>query len=229
MFVLNPRPPDPDPALLEALRRVSPSTLGHMTDFGFMRGLVTLTRPVKLIGPAVTVRIPHLDSTAVHYVMDVVKPGDVVVVDQSGDDDRSCWGGGVSYAAVRRGVAGAVVQGAITDVGEILELKFPIFYRGVSALTTRILGLEGAINVPVTVGGVAVRPGDLIFADENGVAVLSQEDAARYAPILAEKEAAEPGTKARLDAGESLAAISGARVLFDRGRAGLTTKGNSNG
>ena len=229
MFILNPRPPDPDSKLIEALKSVSPSTLGHMTDFGFMRGLATLTRPVKMVGPAVTVRIPHLDSTAVHYVMDVVKPGDVVVVDQSGDEDRACWGGGVSYAAVKRGVAGAVVQGAITDVGEILELRFPIFYRGISALTTRILGLEGAVNVPVTVGGVTVRPGDLIFADENGVAVLIQEDAERYAPILAEKEAAEPGTKRRLDAGESLAAISGAKALFEHGRADQISKGNSNG
>lgn len=229
MFILNPRPPDPDPGLLEALNRVSPSTLGHMTDFGFMRGLTTLTRPLKLVGPAVTVRIPHLDSTAVHYVLDLVKPGDVVVVDQSGDDDRACWGGGVSYAAVKRGVAGAVVQGAVTDVEEILELRFPIFYRSISPLTTRILGLEGAINVPVVVGGAVVRPGDLIFADENGIAVLNSEDAELYAPILAEKEAAEPGTKARLDAGESLAAISGARALFERGRAGFTSKGNSNG
>lgn len=226
MFVLNHRAQDPDPGLVETLKKVSPSTLGHMTDFGFMRGLTTLTRPLKLVGPAVTVRIPHLDSTAVHYVMDVVKPDDVVVVDQSGDEDRACWGGGMSYAAVKRGVAGAVVQGAITDAGEILDLKFPIFYRAVSGLTTRILGLEGAINVPVTVGGVVVRPGDLIFADENGVAVLSPEDAARYAPILAEKEAAEPGTKARLDAGESLAAISGARVLFERGMLGSTSRGN---
>ncbi len=229
MFIVNPRAQDPDPGVLEAIKKASPSTLGHLTDFGFMRGLYTLARPVKIVGPAVTVRIPHLDSTAVHYVLDVVKPGDVVVVDQSGDDARACWGGGVSYAAVKRGVAGAIVQGAITDVGEILELKFPIFYSTISALTTRILGLEGAINVPVTVGGVVVRPGDLIFADENGVAVLSPQDAARYAPILVEKEAAEPGIKARLDAGESLASISGARALFENRRAGSSSEGDHNG
>ncbi len=229
MFILNPRGPDPDPELVQALKRVSPSTLGHLTDFGFMRGLSTLERPVKIVGPAVTVRIPHLDSTAVHYVMDVVEPGDVVVVDQSGDQERACWGGGVSYAARKRGVAGAIVDGAITDVEEILDLDFPVFYRSISALTTRILGLEGAINVPVTVGGVVVRPGDLIFADENGVVALSQEDAARYAPIIAEKEAAEPGIKARLDAGESLAAISGARGMFEQGRTETPSGGNSNG
>ena len=158
MFVLNPRGPDLDPELFQALKKVSPSTLGHLTDFGFMRGLSTLVRPVKIVGPAVTVRIPHLDSTAVHYVLDVVKPGDVVVVDQSGDVDHACWGGGVSYAASRRGVAGAILDGAVTDVEEILDLNFPIFYRSISPLTTRVLGIEGAINVPVTVGGVTVRP-----------------------------------------------------------------------
>jgi len=219
MFVQHPRV-DVDPDLIAQLKRVSPSTLGHLTDFGFVRGLAPSFRPVKMVGPAVTVKIPHMDSTAVHCVLDIVRPGDVVVVDQAGDHARACWGGGVSYAAVKRGVAGAVVDGAMTDVAEILELKFPIYSRTISALTTRILGIEGEINVPVTVGGVVVRPGDVVFGDENGVAILSPEQAAYFAPILAEKEHGEIGLKKRLDAGESLASLSGARQKFDAGRRG---------
>ncbi|HXX38123.1 MAG TPA: RraA family protein [bacterium] len=214
MFRQYPRV-DVDPDLIARLKRVSPSTLGHLTDFGFVRGLKPSFRPIKLVGPAVTVRIPHLDSTAVHCVLDVVQPGDVVVVDQSGDAARACWGGGVTYAAVRRGVAGAVVAGAMTDWGEILELKFPMYFRTISALTTRILGIEGEINVPVTIGGVVVRPGDVVFGDENGVAILSSEQAASYAPVLEKMEHDEVGTKQRLDAGESLATLSGARQKFD--------------
>lgn len=225
MFVENPRGPEVDPAILDALRRVSPSTLGHLTDSGFMRGLVPLFQPTKLVGPAVTVQIPHLDSTAVHYVLDLVQPGDVVVVDQSGDYERACWGGGVSYAATRKHIAGAIVQGAITDIEEIRALQFPMFYRSVSALTTRVLGIEGAVNVPVAVGGAVVRPGDIIFADENGVAVLSAAEAAYFAPILLDKEQNEVGTKARLDAGDSLAAMSGARDLFRRGVVQTEQKG----
>ena len=218
MFVEGKRGSAVDPSLIDALKRVSPSTLGHLTDFGFMRGLRPNQTRLKLVGPAVTVRIPHLDSTAVHCAIDLVKPGDVIVVDQSGDGDRACWGGGVSHAAHVKGVAGAIVDGAITDLAEIEDLGLPMFYRTVSALTTRLLGLEGAINVPVTVGGVTVRPGDLIFADENGVAVLSVEDAERLAPILAGKEAAEPEMKRKLNQGASLADLSGARRLFEAKR-----------
>lgn len=124
----------------------------------------------------------------------------------------------MSYAARARGAAGAVVDGAITDLAEIEELAFPIFYRSVSALTTRILGLEGAINVPVTVGGVTVRPGDLVFADENGVAILAPEGALEIARSLVERESREVETKRKLDAGGSLADLSGARKLFEAKR-----------
>jgi regulator of RNase E activity RraA len=218
MFVEFPRGPEPDAAVIEALRRVSPSTLGHMRDDGFLAGLAPLQRPVRLVGPAVTVRIPHLDSTAVHCALDVVRPGDVVVVDQSGDREHACWGGGVSYAAKARGVAGAVVEGAITDVEEIAELSFPVFHRTVSARTTRLLGIEGAINVPVQVAGAVVSPGDIVFADENGVAVLRPDEAAELVEKIAAKEAWEVEVKLRLDAGDSLAELSGARKLFDAGR-----------
>ncbi len=105
----------------------------------------------------------------------------------------------------------------MTDVTEIIALAFPIYYRTISALTTRILGLEGAINVPIAVGGVVIRPGDVIFGDENGIAVLPAERAAYFAPILAEQERNEVALRQRLDAGESLATLSGARQHFERG------------
>jgi 4-hydroxy-4-methyl-2-oxoglutarate aldolase len=221
MFIEGARGPTIDPAVLELLGRATPATLGHRTDFGFVRGLTPLLRPMKMLGQATTVRIPHVDSTAVHCALDVAKPGDVVVVDQSGDDERACWGGTVSYAAVKRGVAGAIVQGAITDIQEILDLNFPIFFRGITQLTTRILGIEGAINVPIAVGGVVIRPGDVIFADENGIAVLDPADAAKWAPQLAEKDdpAVSARLRSRIDAGERLADISGARRLFEAKRA----------
>jgi len=219
MFVERPRGPEPDPSVISMLKTLSPSTLGHLTDFGFPRGLRPLFTPIKIVGPAVTVRIPHMDSAAVHAVMDIVQPGDVVVVDQSGDDERAPWGSLVTTAAMAKQIAGAVVQGGVTDVSQLEAWRFPIFFRSYTALTTRILGIEGAINVPVTIGGVVVRPGDVIWADENGIAVMTPEDAARWAPIVAEKEAAEPALLDRIRAGESLATLSGARELLRRNAA----------
>jgi len=110
VFIAHPRI-DVDSAVIDALSNVSPSTLGHLTDFGFVRSLTPTIRPVKLVGPAVTVKIPHMDSTAVHCALDLIRPGDVVVVDQSGGADRACWGGGVSYAAMKRGSPGLWSRG----------------------------------------------------------------------------------------------------------------------
>jgi len=215
MFVRHESADRLDPKIVEALSRVQTSTLGHLRDHGFPAGLEPVSRPLKFVGCAVTVRIPHLDSTAVHVVLDHLRPGDVLVVDQSGDRTRSCFGGMVSYTAAARGAVGAVIDGRINDVEEITELGLPVYSRGVGALTTRILGIEGAINVPVTVGGTVVNPGDVVFGDSDGVAVLDRDEALDIAELLRGKEEAEPALRARIDAGASLAESSGARALFD--------------
>lgn len=159
MFQVNPRVQGVKSELLELYRDVCTSTIGHLTDFGFLKGIQPLFRPARFIGNAVTVRIPHMDSSAVHKVMDLVQPGDVVVVDMSGDVERSCWGGMVSYAAHVKKVAGVIVAGCVNDVDEIAELGLPVFSFGISPLTTRILGIEGEINTTVSICGVSVHPG----------------------------------------------------------------------
>ena len=103
MFTMNDMPKQVDPALLDELSDVCVSTLGHLRDHGFAIGLSPNRRPVRVLGTAVTVRIPHLDSTAVHLAVDHLRPGDVLVVDQCGDHHRSCFGGLVSFR--RRRVA----------------------------------------------------------------------------------------------------------------------------
>ncbi len=197
-------------ALLEEYRKVSPSTVGHLTDRGFMLGLNPLQRPTKLVGRAITVRIPHLDSAAVHVAIDLLTKDDVLVVSVSGDTQRACFGGMVGFATHAKGAAGAVIDGSITDYSELTELNMPIFSRGISPLTTRNLGIEGEVNVPIAVAGVAVMPGDLIFGDENGVMVVPNDQVEELAKIAASKEAAEPHTRERILAGESLKDISGA-------------------
>lgn len=218
MFVHNPSPPAPPEEALRSLGTTSVSTLGHVTDFGFPRGLSPLFRPLKFVGPAVTVRLPHVDHTALHVAIDSLRPGDVLVVDQSGDDSRSCFGGMGSYAASCRQAAGAVLSGPANDVTEIEQIGFPVVSRGVSAHTTRLLGLEGEINVTVNIGGTPINPGDVIFADSDGIAVLPPEQIVETAAMLSQKEAAEPGQHRQLDEGANLSDLSGARELFDRGR-----------
>jgi regulator of RNase E activity RraA len=216
VFVHRPAAQPLDPAIIAALADVQTSTLGHLRDHGFPRGLTPISRPVRFAGCAVTVRLPHLDSTALHVAADELRPGDVLVVDQSGDT-RSCFGGMVAFAAATRGAVGAVIAGSINDVPEILELGLPVFSSGVSSRTTRILGIEGAINVPITVGGTVIRPGDVVFADDDGIAVFDRSEALDIAAALRAKEAAEPALRTKITAGERLSDYSGAGKLFTAG------------
>lgn len=215
MFILNERVDCVSEELRALYEKVCPSTIGHMTDFGFIKELKPLFRPIKFVGNAVTVRIPHLDSTAVHKALDIVKAGDVVCVDMSGDIDRSCWGELVTYMAKSKNIAGAVIDGCMTDYLALKNIGLPIYGRGISPLTTRILGIEGAVNVPISIAGVAVHPGDLIVADDDGVFVINPRDAAIYGEKALAVQESEITIKKKIDSGISLATISGAASFFE--------------
>lgn len=217
-FKIGSRPADPDPEVLALLAGCAVATLGHLTDFGFPRGLRPLVRTGPFAGPALTVRIPHLDSTAVHEAMAHVRPGDVVVIDQSGDQERSSFGGTLAAIAHDAGAIAAVCDGRTNDVAEIEALGFPVYSRGRTPLTTRILGLEGEINTPVSIGGVAVSPGDIVFGDDDGVAVIRADDAATVARRLHELEIDVTGRRFRERSrdGEPFGTITGAHAAMMR-------------
>jgi regulator of RNase E activity RraA len=161
-----------------------------------------------------------MDSTAVHVAVDDLRPGDVLVVEHCGDRSRSCFGGMVAYTAKSRGAAGGVFDGPVNDYDEITAAGFPVYSRGVSSHTTRQLGIEGAINVPVTVGGTVVQPGDVVWADSDGVAILAPGEALGVAAVLREKEEAEIPLRQAIDGGERLSDWSGAAAAFRAGAVG---------
>ncbi|RGE19134.1 RraA family protein [Leucobacter sp. wl10] len=214
MFVFQSMPRQIGEERRRSLLTVQTSTLGHLRDYGFVRGLTPNMRPLRFAGTAITVRLPHMDSTALHVAADHLRPGDVLVVEQSGDE-RSSFGGMVAFTAKTRGAEGVILAGAMNDFDEVLELGLPVYSRGVSARTTRILGIEGAINVPVTVGGVVVTPGDAVFADSDGIAVVAEDEIDEIVADLRAKEAAEPAKKTEITAGERLSEWSGAARFFE--------------
>lgn len=214
MFEFNAMPPQISDERRASLLTVQTSTLGHLRDFGFIRGLTPNRRPIQFSGTAVTVRLPHMDSTALHVAADHLRPGDVLIVEQSGDE-RSSFGGMVAFTAKTRGAEGVILAGAMNDFDEVLELGLPVYSRGVSARTTRILGVEGAINVPITVGGVVITPGDAVFADSDGIAVLTEDEIDAIVADLRMKEGAEPAKKREITAGQKLSEWSGASKFFE--------------
>ncbi|MGQ7247820.1 RraA family protein [Halomonas sp. V046] len=187
----KPSADGPCERLIERYAEVATSTLGHFTDIGAIVGLEPVRRPSRLLGTAVTVRLPHLDGGAIRRALGLVRPGDVLVIDVSGDETRACWGELRAYAALERGLAGVVTSGRVTDVGVLSRLDLPVYSRGVSPLTTRAMELEGEVNRAVSIAGVSVSPGDLIVGDDDGVFALSPARAeALLGPVL-DKQAKE--------------------------------------
>jgi 4-hydroxy-4-methyl-2-oxoglutarate aldolase len=215
MFVLNELPAQIDRQLLDLLVKAEPATIGHFLHTGFMdpaiRGLV---QDVRVAGTAVPIRVPGFDGTIVHYALGQVRPGDVLVMDRCGDMKHAALGGAVAYAARAAGVAGIIVDGVVTDLGELRQYGVPVWARGPSPVTTKRLNQAGEFCVPISCGGVVVRPGDAILADENGVLVLPPDQIEAAANRAIGLQTAEKTTLKRLDAGEKLPDITGASAMI---------------
>ena len=211
MFTLNPLPSSLDARLVQRLVRAEPATIGHFRNWGFMDPAIRAMQPdLRIAGPAVTVRAPGVDGTIVGYALGQVRAGDVLVIDRCGDHRHAAFGGLVAYACKVAKIAGVIIDGVATDIGEIRQYGVPLWCRGLSAVTTKRIGLAGEFCVPVSCGGVDVRPGDVIIADECGIVVLDPQEAEAAAERAIGMQDAEVKSRARLDAGEKLPDISGA-------------------
>jgi len=216
MFIVNEMPRQIDAELVRLLERAETATIGHFLHSGFVdRGISAVLPGKRVAGTAVTVRVPHADSTIVHYLTKLVRPNDFVLIERCGDLRHACFGGVVAHAMVIAGVAGVAIDGPSADLSEIQKIGLPVWCRGPSPITTKILGLDGAINVPVTVGGQVVRPGDAVLADEGGVVVLAPADAEALAREAIADQEDEVLLLERLRKGEWLPDISGATELVE--------------
>jgi len=216
MFTLKALPDSIEKALVQKLVRAEPATIGHFRNTGFMDPAIRAMQPdVRIAGPAVTVRAPGMDGTIVGYALGQVRPGDVLVIDRCGDHRHAAFGGLVAYACKVAGLAGIIIDGVATDIGEVRKYKVPLWCRGLSAVTTKRIGLAGEFCVPVSCGGVAVNPGDVIIADECGIVVLDRAEAEAAAERAIGMQEAEATSRKRLDAGEKLPDISGATKVLE--------------
>ena len=215
MFTLNALPSALDARLVEKLVRAEPATIGHFRNWGFMDPAIrAMQADVRVAGPAVTVRAPGVDGTIVGYALGQVRRGDVLVIDRCGDHRHAAFGGLVAYACKVAGLAGVIIDGVATDIGEVRKYGVPLWCRGLSPVTTKRIGLAGEFCVPVSCGGVDVRPGDVIIADECGIVVLDPKEAEAAADRAIGMQDAEGKSRARLDAGERLPDISGATKML---------------
>ena len=125
----------------------------------------------RVCGPACTVKVFPGDNLMVHKSLDVLEPGDVVIVDAGGSTLNAVLGDLVSTKAKHRGAAGFVIDGLIRDLPNIQALDFPVFARGTTPIGPLHRG-PGEINYAICCGGVVVNPGDLVVGDDMGVVVV---------------------------------------------------------
>ena len=128
----------------------------------------------KMIGRAVTVECFPGDNLALHQGMAAAEAGDVLVFDLKGFTEAGHFGDMMATACMYKGIAGVVIDGSCRDSQDIKELGLPVFAKAFNPSGTVKESL-GRVNVPVTCGGVTVKPGDIIFGDCDGVVVVPQE------------------------------------------------------
>jgi RraA family protein len=173
----NPSAPQASPKIIEQLRSIAVSLLSdNMARLSGSVGLTPYHRPKQMVGTAVTVRTRAGDNLAIHRAFDFCRPGDVLVIDGGGELTQALLGEIMSAYAESIGIVGLVVDGAIRDVGAIRAKDFPCYARGVTHRGPYKAG-PGEINVPVTVGGMVVNPGDIVIGDEDGLLAISQDSA----------------------------------------------------
>ena len=217
-ITLGATPAPLDAALLERLSNLSFPTIGHYLEEGFAdHGIQRQSGTARVIGRAITVRLTAQDSTLLHHAAGYCEPGDVFVIDMGGDVRHAPVGEVLAATLSIRGAAGIIVDGVITDVDEIDEFDIPVYSRGRSVLTTKLLHVDaGGINVPVVCGGVTVNPGDIVLADRNGVFFAPTATIEALIDTALDDDAEEPDLIAELRAGARLGDLTGASEAVAR-------------
>lgn len=168
----------------------------------------------RLFGQAVTVRCEPPDFGAVLQALDVIRAGEVLVIDAGGHPETAMIGDILSGHLRRRGVAGLVCDGAVRDTGTLGSWEdFPVFARWITPRGPS--GAErGAVNAPVVIGGTLVRPGDLVIGDDDGLVALSPQVVRARIGDAEARLAREAGWIRGLAEGRSAAEVFGLAPLL---------------
>ncbi len=190
-----------DPALVAEFRTVATAIISdNLARLQGATGLRPFHAGGAMAGTALTVRTCAGDNLFIHQALELVQPGDVIVVDGGGDITRALVGEIMAAIARTRGAAGFVIDGAIRDAGAIGKSSFPCFARAAIHRGPYKNG-PGEINVPVSVGGLVVEPGDIVVGDEDGIVAFPQSDAAELLRAARQQEAREAQTLEDIKAG----------------------------
>ena len=197
--------------IIEAFSKLDTPSISDAMDklkiSGGLLGIQPVVDDTYICGQAFTVHyVPcgEVKGTVGDFIDDI-EPGEVAVIDNGGRLDCTVWGDIMSYYAVKKGIAGTVIDGVCRDINVIRQLKYPIFSKSVYMVTGKDRVYVDYVNEPVSIAGVQVNPGDLICADNSGVIVVPRTKAAEILKVAHEIEEVEQQILKKIDEGMTLA------------------------
>ena len=171
-------------AIIERLAKLDTCAVSDALDSLALKGATWGVRPLwqcpRIVGRAVTMKIKpaglqqptqHLGTAPI----EAAKAGDIIVIDNGGKLEFSCWGGLLALSAKLKGLSGVVIDGASRDIDEARELEFPVYARGAVPMTARGRVIQESFNQEIQFAGVQCHPGDLVIADGSGVVIVPRE------------------------------------------------------
>jgi regulator of RNase E activity RraA len=194
--------PRPDEALLDSFGdSASPQVADAMSRFGAMdSGIRPIWKVPRIIGSAITVWCHAGDNLMIHKAIAVASRGDILVVNTQGVTHSAPFGELLARSALFSGIAGVIVDGPARDAQMLEKLQLPVYSRGICPGGCNKVG-GGEIGAIIACGGVAVRPGDIIVADYDGITVVPLEDAVEVAAASKRKCEAEIKRRTEIEAG----------------------------
>jgi 4-hydroxy-4-methyl-2-oxoglutarate aldolase len=202
------------PRVIRRIERASAVFARKLGEYGVatvheVQGRTGLMKPymrpiypaAKIGGTAVTVLSQPGDNIMIHAALDVVQPGDVLVVALVADSTDGMFGDLLGVSCQVHGVLGLVIDAGVRDTLDLTTMNFPVWSRAIHAQGT-VKATAGSVNVDVVCAGALVRPGDIVVADNDGVVVVPRETAEETCRKSEERIAKEQTTRERLRNGE---------------------------
>jgi 4-hydroxy-4-methyl-2-oxoglutarate aldolase len=192
-----------DPETIQALQEAGVATVHEAAGQGPLLdpGIRPVQTRSRVAGSAVTVSCAAGDNMMIHAAVEVVQPGDVLVVAPTSPSNHGMFGELLATSLAARGCRGLVIEAGVRDVAELRQMGFPVWSLAVHAQGT-VKETPGSVNVPITIGGVEVAPGDVAVADDDGVAIVRRKDAGEVAEAARRRIEKEIETRKRLENGE---------------------------
>lgn len=155
----------------------------------------------RVAGSAVTVLSHPGDNIMIHAAVEVCEPGDLLVVTNTAPSTHGMFGDLLASSLMSRGVVGLVMDAGVRDTLDLRAMGFAVWTRHVSCEGT-VKNTPGSVNVPISINGVIVEPGDVVCGDDDGVVTVPRAEAASALEQSNARLDSEAGTRARLQAGE---------------------------